>query len=232
MAKNINDDVLENCQKQSHNPGNNDPKLSLSDRLANKRLRRGHFWLWRNKREIMNDNNFVEVSDDFVVRERKVKIEIKSKNVKIRRHRKINRHIEFHNETLGEWLMNRRYSGMSDGEIKFVNQDFAADYDERMEAWNERFVNKGLKRGHLWLWWNRRSITNDKNFLEIDKSFIVPESKVEIKVRSQKRKIKFHDETLEEWLIQKILFHGNNLIRDMNKESKKSLKRKKAKKAK
>jgi hypothetical protein len=116
-------------------------------------------------------------------------------------------------------MVKRRESMIRD---KMTRHRLVKDYDSHQKAWYGRFVKGGIKRGHFWIWWDNRKIRNDKNFVEV-KDYVNPYGKVGFDIRSKnvelkwhwksvRDPIKFHKETLEEWLIKKVINHGEKIM--------------------
>lgn len=198
-------------------------QMSWYERFVKGGLKRGHFWLWRNDREICNNGNFIEV-ENFENPAGKVGFNIRSKKVELKWYWKtLKTPIKFHSETLEEWLMNRRENGKRKDRI--VRYRLVGDYDEHQKNWHERFVKGGLKRGFLRIWWDNRQIRNNNNFIEVN-DFEKSKGRVGFDIRSKKIKlrrygnrlknpIKFHKESLEEWLAKKIIYHGEKILEDL-----------------
>ncbi len=99
------------------------------------------------------------------------------------------------------------------------------DYDTHQKKWIDRFVKKGLKRGHLRIWWDNYQIKNNKNFFEV-KDFENPKGKVGFNIRSKnvklkwhwktlKEPIKIHKESYDEWLLKKAIHHGEKILKEV-----------------
>ena len=194
------------------------------ERFIKRGIKRGHFWIWKDNREIRNDENFAEVND-YEDPDGKVGFDIRSRNVELKWHwMTLKNPIRFHKESLGEWLLNRRENGRLNGD-NIIRRHLVADYDSHWRTWYERFVKGGIKRGHFWIWKDNREIRNDENFAEVN-DYEDPDGKVGFDIRSRnvelkwhwkalKNPIRFHDESLEEWLIEKAIHHGEKIIEEV-----------------
>jgi len=199
-------------------------KKEWVEKFVKRGLRRGHFWIWRENGEICNDKNFVKV-EDFEDPRPKVGFTIRSNRIRVRKFRKaLENPIGFHEESFEDWLLNKSVNGLLDGE-RIERKHLVGDYDTQQKRWTERFVKGGLKRGHFWIWKENRDVLDDGNFLEV-KDFEYPKGKVGFKISSKniklkwhwktpKEPIRFHKESLEEWLLKKAIHHGERAMEEV-----------------
>gem|GEM_PF-2334174 len=195
------------------------------DRFVKRGLKRGHFWIWKENREICNDKNFVKVGD-FEDPQVKLGFSIRSNKVKIKKFRKtLNNPIGFHEESFDDWILNKSVNGRLNNEGRLKRRHLVGDYDTQQKKWTERFVKRGVKRGHFWIWKENREVLDDKNFLEV-KDFENPKGKVGFNIRSKnvelkwhwktpKDPIRIHEESLEEWLLKKAISHGERVLEEV-----------------
>ncbi len=193
------------------------------ERFVRGGIKRGHFWIWWENRKIRNNDNFVEVKD-YVEPDGKVGFDIRSDDIELKWHWKAVRNpIKFHEESLEEWLFNNH--GRVIGGDRIICHQLVGDHEAHQKAWHERFVKGGIKRGHFWIWWENRQIRNGKNFVEV-KDYVEPDGKVGFDIRSDdielkwhwkavRNPIKFHEESLEEWLIRKVIHHGEKMMEEV-----------------
>ncbi|NIO22817.1 MAG: hypothetical protein GTN38_02195 [Candidatus Aenigmarchaeota archaeon] len=196
-------------------------KKGWAERFVKRGLKRGHFWIWRENREVLNDKNFVKVNG-FESPRAKLGFRIRSNKIKIKKFRKtLKNPIGFHEENFDEWVLKRCVKGkVKEGE-KVKRHHLVGDYDTNQKKWTDRFVKGGLKRGHLWIWKENREVLDNKNFVEVEDyedegkvGFNIRSKNVELKWhwKSLKEPIKFHKESLEEWLLKKTIQHGEKLM--------------------
>jgi len=200
-------------------------KKTWIERFVKRGLKRGHFWIWKENREVLNDKNFLKVKD-FENPGETVGFNIRSKDVELKWHWKApKKPIKIHEESFEDWILNKNGKKKLKRGERLKRQHLVGDYDTHQKKWADRFVKKGLKRGHLWIWWNNHQIKNNNNFLEV-KGFENPEGKIGFHIRSRKVKlkwhwktlkepIKIHKETYEEWLLKKAIHHGEEIIEEV-----------------
>jgi hypothetical protein len=218
------------CVLERRNKGkwrlNIDPdKKTWIERFAKRGLKRGHFWIWKENREVLNDGNFLKV-EDFEEPELRLGFNIRSKRVKVRKFRKtLENPIGFHDESLDEWILNKSVNGRLNNGERLKRSHLAGDQDAHRKKWNDRFVKGGLKRGHLWIWKNNREVLDDGNFVKV-KNFEKPGGRVGFDIRSRnvelkwhwkspREPIKVHDESYEEWLLNKAIRHGEKILKEV-----------------